>query len=319
KVDQRVVVGRSGDKNAVTVDAVTGATVTVMVINESVMRAAHTVAVDLGLIEAGARARPKIALVREDVYKPSTWPKLVGNGAIRRMHLTRGQVDDAFIGTEAEGIDVAAPEQRDETFIDLYATHLNPPTIGRNLLGERQYADLMANLKPGEHAFAVLASGDYSFKGSGYVRGGIFDRVQLRQFGDIISFRDRDYQRLSDVYAEGMPQFYEMAVFVIREQHAFDPGSPWTLELLVRRQIGPVDGIFTSFELPYQIPEEYIERPQPTAEELAAIEEANRPMWVNIWYQKSFQIGVLSVALVALLVILFLQDYLVKFPRFMHN
>jgi len=38
KVDQRVVVGHSSDSNAVTIDAVTGATVTVMVINEIVMR-----------------------------------------------------------------------------------------------------------------------------------------------------------------------------------------------------------------------------------------------------------------------------------------
>lgn len=318
KVDQRVVVGRSGDKNAVTVDAVTGATVTVMVINEIVMRAAHTVAVDLGLIEAGASARPKIALVREDVYQPSNWTELVGNGAIRRMHLTRGQVDDAFIGTEAEGIDVAAPEQRDETFIDLYATHLNPPTIGRNLLGERQYADLMASLKPGEHAFAVLANGDYSFKGSGYVRGGIFDRVQLRQFGDIISFRDLDYIRLSDVYAEGMPDFFEMAIFIAREHYRFDPGSAWNLELLVRRQTGPVQSIFTSFEMPYLMPEDYIEHPPLTAEELAAIEEANRPLWVNIWYQKSFQIGVLCAALGLLTIIMFLQDKFTQRPQFLH-
>ncbi len=73
-----------------------------------------------------------------------------------------------------------------DTFIDLYATHLNPPTIGRNLLGEAQYRTLMAELKPGEQAIAVMGSGRYSFKGSGYVRGGIFDRVQLRQSGDTI-------------------------------------------------------------------------------------------------------------------------------------
>jgi len=314
RVNQRVVVGRSSDKSAVTVDAVTGATVTVMVINEIVMRAAHTVAVDLGLVEAGTTARPKLALVREDVHKPAGWTELVGNGAIRRMLLTRGQVDDAFKGTEAEGIDIAGPEQRDETFIDLYATHLNPPTIGRNLLGERQYADLMASLKPGEHAFAVLANGEYSFKGSGYVRGGIFDRVQLRQFGDTISFRDLDFMRLSDVYAEGMPSFFEMAIFTARDQHRFDPGSPWSLELLVRRQVGPVESIFTSFELPYLMPEEYLERVPLTAEEQAAVDEANRPLWVNIWYQKSFQIGVILVALMLLTVILFLQDKFTQHP-----
>ncbi|MCQ4269106.1 NosR/NirI family protein [Pseudomonas stutzeri] len=317
KADQRVVVGRSSDKSAVTVDAVTGATVTVMVVNEIIMGSAHKVAASLGLVKDNLEARQKPALVRADVYKPASWAELTGNGAIRRLHLTNGQINEAFKGTAAEGVDEASAEELGETFIDLYAAHLNPPTIGRNLLGDNQYRFLMEELKPGEHAIAVLGSGEYSFKGSGYVRGGIFDRVQVRQFGNIISFRDLDFQRLNDVYAEGIPEFKEMAIFIIREQTGFDPGTPWTLELLVRRQTGPVDGIFTSFELPYQIPEEYIERPQPTAEELAIIEEANRPMWVNIWYQKSFQIGVILVALGLLTVILFLQDKLTKHPTFL--
>lgn len=319
KADQRVVVGRSSDKDAITVDAVSGATVTVMVVNEVVMKAAHQVGVSLGLVKANNSARQKPATIREEVYQPATWAELTGNGAIRRLHLTNGDITQAFKGTEAEGIDEAPVDQVEDTFIDLYVAHLNAPTIGRNLLGDNQYRFLMEDLKPGEHAFAVLGNGQYSFKGSGYVRGGIFDRVQIRQFGNIISFRDLDYQRLYDIFAEGAPQFHEMALFIVREDAKFDPGASWAMELLVRRQTGPVDSIFTSFELPYQIPEEYIERPQPTAEELAAIEEANRPMWVNIWYQKSFQIGVLGVALIALLVILFFQDYLVKFPRFMHN
>jgi NosR/NirI family nitrous oxide reductase transcriptional regulator len=317
-VQQRVVVGRSSDKSAVTVDAVTGATVTVMVINEAVMRSAHAVAVSLGLVEDAAGAAQKPARVRSDVYQAANWTELTGNGAIRRMLLTRGDIDEAFKGSEAEGVDEATAEQVGDTFIDLYVTHLNPPTIGRNLLGDNQYRFLMEDLKPGEHAIAVLGNGEYSFKGSGYVRGGIFDRIQLRQFGDIISFRDLDFIRLSDVYAAGIPDFYEMAIFIIRDQYRFDPGSAWNLELLVRRQIGPVESIFTSFELPYQMPEQYIERPQPTAEELAAIEEANRPLWVNIWYQKSFQVGVLLAALGLLTVILFLQDSLTKKPQFLH-
>ena len=66
----------------------------------------------------------------------------------------------------------------------------------------------------------MLGSGEYSFKGSGYVRGGIFDRVQLRQFGDIISFRDLDFQRLNDIYLDGAPRFSEMAIFIVREAAA---------------------------------------------------------------------------------------------------
>ncbi|KWR80895.1 ferredoxin [Pseudomonas sp. PI1] len=318
RADQRVVVGRSSDARTTTIDAVAGATVTVMVVNEIVMRAAHTVAVSLGLIEDGGSVRPKPAQVRLDAFQPATWAELTGNGAIRRLQLNRGQIDDAFKGTEAASVGAADAAHRADDFIDLYTALLNPPTVGRNLLGERQYQELMDSLKPGEYAIAVLGNGQYSFKGSGYVRGGIFDRVQLRQFGDILSFRDLDYQRLSDVYAEGMPAFAEMAVFIVRAQHRFDPGTPWNLELLVRRQTGPVASLFTSFALPYQTPEAYLLRPQPSAEELAALEEAKRPLWLRIWYQKSFQIGVLLGALALLATILFLQDALTRRPHLLH-
>lgn len=318
KVSQRVVVGHSSDPNAVTVDAIAGATVTAMVVNEVIMRAAHEVAVSLKLIEDTAGVTRKPATVRKDFFEPATWEQLTGNGAIRRLNLTRGQVDAAFKGTEAEGVGNAAADQVDETFIELYTADLNPPTIGRALLGDNQYRFLMQDLKPGEQAIAVLGRGLFSYKGSGYVRGGIFDRVQLRQFGNVISFRDMDHQRLSDVFAKGMPEFTEMSIFIVREPAKFDPGAPWSLELLVRRQTGPVSGTFSSFELAYQLPEPYLERPLPSAEELAALEEASRPMWLNIWYQKSFQITVLGTALLLLTAILFLQDTFTRRPHFLH-
>ncbi|WP_420231199.1 transcriptional regulator NosR [Pseudomonas sp. ABY48] len=318
KVNQRVVVGHSSDPNAVTVDAIAGATVTAMVVNEVIMRAAHDVAVSLGLVKGNAGLAVAPARVREDIYQPADWKTLTGNGAIRRLLLTRGQVDASFKGTEAEQVETASGDQVNDTFIDLYATHLNPTTIGRNLLGEAQYRTLMAELKPGEQAIAVMGSGRYSFKGSGYVRGGIFDRVQLRQSGDTISFRDLDFQRLNDVALDDMPDFDEMAIFIIRASHRFDPGSPWNLELLVRRQTGPVSGTFSSFELAYQLPEPYLERPLPTAEQLAAAEEASRPMWLTLWYQKSVEISVLGVALLVLTAILFFQDSLARRPTLLH-
>ncbi|SIS25151.1 NosR/NirI family transcriptional regulator, nitrous oxide reductase regulator [Pseudomonas sp. 7SR1] len=318
KVNQRVVVGHSSDPDAVTVDAIAGATVTAMVVNEVIMRAAHDVAVSLGLVKGDAGLAVAPARVREDVYEPADWKTLAGNGAVRRLHLTRDQVDASFKGTAAEKVEAASAEQAGDTFIDLYVTHLNPPTIGRNLLGEAQYRALMSELKPGEQAIAVMGSGRYSFKGSGYVRGGIFDRVLLRQFGDTISFRDMDFQRLDDVAAEGMPEFDEMAIFIIRASHRFDPGSPWSLELLVRRQTGPVSGLFSSFELAYRLPEAYLERPLPTAAQLAAAEEASRPLWLTLWYRKSVEIVVLAVALLVLTIILFFQDPLARRPRLLH-
>nr|WP_225923570.1 NosR/NirI family protein [Pseudomonas marvdashtae] len=317
-VNRRVVVGHSSDPSAVTVDAIAGATVTAMVVNEVIMRAAHDVAVSLGLVKGDAGLALAPARVRSDIFQPADWTTLTGNGAIRRLHLTRSQVDASFKGTEAEQVETASGEQVNDTFIDLYVTHLNAPTIGRNLLGETQYRTLMTELKPGEQAIAVMGSGRYSFKGSGYVRGGIFDRVQLRQSGDTISFRDLDFQRLNDVAMDDMPDFDEMAIFIIRASHRFDPGAPWSLELLVRRQTGPVSGTFSSFELSYQLPEPYLERPLPTPEQLAAAEEASRPMWLTLWYQKSVEISALGAALLVLTAILFFQDSLARRPALLH-
>lgn len=318
-VEQRVVIGRTKDETAVTIDAVSGATVTVMVVNEIVMRAAHRVAVSLGLVEAHSEIKSKPATILKDYFRPSDWHTLTGDGSVRRMLLNHGQVDDAFIGTEAEGVEAVAEDQRDTPFIDLYLADLTVPTIGRNILGDKQYQAIMEELNEGDHAMMVVANGDYSFKGSGYVRGGIFDRIQMRQFGEVISFRDLDFFRLSDVYAQGMPNFTEMGIFIARSQYAVDPGSPLSFELLVRRQTGPVDSIFTSFELGYQLPEEYIDRPALTASEQAAIDEANRPLWLSVWYQKSFQISIISIALIVLVAILFMQDFLARRPGLLHT
>ena len=313
--DQRVTVGGTSSERKVAVDGLSGATVTVMVINEVIMRTAHRVGVELGMVEGGGTSRPPMASVDKQAFEQKTWTELTGDGSVRRLRLSRGQVDDSFKGTEAEGVDTAAPDERDEALIDLYTAYLDAPSIGRNLLGESQYQWLTSELEEGEHAIAVMANGDYSFKGSGYVRGGIFDRVQIRQFGDTFNFRDLDFYRLSDVYAEGMPDFSEMAIFIIRQQYNFDPGTPWTLELTVKRQTGPLDSEFQVFPLEYQLPDQYYTRPEPVLTEEEWLE--NQPMWVQVWYQKQFQIVVLGVGIAVLLFILFFQDWLVQKPKMM--
>ncbi|ROR32392.1 transcriptional regulator NosR [Inmirania thermothiophila] len=314
KVTDRIAVGSKAPPGFDRVDAVTGATVTVMVVNQTIMRAARKVAASRGIAEVGVATAAR-AKVRMDVFEPRGWSDLLGAGAVRRLHLTRGEVDDAFRGTAGEGVGDAPPEARDETFIDLYYAYLNPPTVGRNLLGEEQYRWLMETLEEGEHAIAVMANGLYSFKGSGYVRGGIFDRVQLRQDGQLITFHDLDYYRLADVYADGIPTFREMAIFVIRKGFEFDPGTPWELELLVRRQVGPVKSVFTSFTAGYETPEAFLERPQPAAEEAGEGE----PMWVSVWRNRRFDVAVLLAGLGALVLILVFQEPLARRPRLLRN
>jgi len=81
-------------------DAISGATVTVIVVNETIMRAARQVAVSLGITE-DVSAQPA-ATVKADVFKTADWQTLTGDGSIRHLHLSHGEVDQAFVGTPAE-------------------------------------------------------------------------------------------------------------------------------------------------------------------------------------------------------------------------
>jgi NosR/NirI family nitrous oxide reductase transcriptional regulator len=308
KVTSRIKVGAGKREGYVNVDAITGATVTVMVMNEAILRSARQVAIDQGIIPDTRGKIREPARVRTELFEESNWKELTGNGAIRRMLLTREKVDQVFVGTAAEEVDKASVDEAGDAFIDLYYAYLNAPTIGKNLLGESQYNWLMAELKPGEHAITLMANGIYSFKGSGYVRGGIFDRIQLRQGDNEISFRDLDYHRLSDVYVKDMPDFSEMAIFIIREPRHFDPGQSWELELLVKRQTGPLDSVFSSFTAHYEIPPSYVEiKP--------IVEEIDEPIWRAVWRDRTFQIVVLVIGLVVVTLIMALQDWLVRFPN----
>lgn len=313
KADQRVTVGGTSTEFRKAVDGLSGATVTVMVVNEVIMRSAHRVGAELGLVKGESKDRLPTAELNIGEFHEKSWQELTGDGSVRRLLLTRGQVDDSFKGTAAEGVEAAAPDQRDQPLIDMYVAYLDVPDIGRSLLGESQYEWLTSELKDGEHAIAVMANGAYSFKGSGYVRGGIFDRVQIRQFGDTFNFRDLDFYRLSDVYAAGMPDFTEMGIFIIRQQYNFDPGTEWALELTVKRQTGPLDSEFQVFPLEYQLPDQYYTRPELVLTEEQWLDE--QPLWVQVWYKRKFQVVVLGAGIFVLLMILFFQDWLVRRPN----
>ncbi len=307
RVDDHIKVGGGRQGATINIDAVSGATVTVIVMNRAIMRSALKVAISRGLVADDAGEGPPPPQLREDYFVKAGWDELTGNGAIRRMLLKRGQVDASFINTEAEGRELAPPGEEESAFIDLYSAYLSAPTVGRNLLGDSQYEHLMAELKPGEHAIALLANGIYSFRGSGFVRGGIFDRILIRQGDSEIAFRDLDYYRLDDVYAEDMPEFAEKAIYIIREQHGFEPGLSWELELLVKRQTTPLESVFSSFSSDYTLPDDYLLESEYI--------DPNEPIWRGVWRDKMFQIVVLVAGLVVLTIIMILQDWLVHYPR----
>jgi NosR/NirI family nitrous oxide reductase transcriptional regulator len=310
--DDRLKVGGNKTEGVIHIDGLSGATVTVMVMNVAIVKAAKIVARDLGIISTTQQAIQPMGTIYPDVYEKSDWTTLTGNGAIRKLYLNRKTVDEAFVGTEAEHVEEATAEQKQDMFAEIYFAQADIPSIGRNLLGDSEYDYLLSTLKPGEHAMIFMGSG-YSFKGSGYVRGAIFDRIQILQNEEAFAFRDLDHSRVPDIYIEGAPEFKERSIFIVREHHEFNPASDWQLELLVRRQTGPLESIFTSFKAGYHTLEQYVDRPPliMPAPELSLAEQ--------VWNEKNTEVVILIILLVLVVMSLFFQDVLVRHPTFMHN
>ena len=247
----------AGDQS---LDIIAGATVTILVIDDAIRRSALRMARALGLAGLGeASSTPTRGEIDDAQEGVDDWMTLIGDGSVRRLNLNVGEVTADFAAAGKEKA-AARPESDDPEarFIDLYAAEVSVPVIGRSLLGDAEYENLRARLEPGQHALLIAANGLYSFKGSGFVRGGIFDRIQLVQGDGSIRFRDRQYKHLGDVEAELAQPFAEIALFVVPADAEFDPAMPWTLQLLVQRAIGALDKDFLLYELSYTLPARYL-------------------------------------------------------------
>jgi NosR/NirI family transcriptional regulator, nitrous oxide reductase regulator len=300
------------------VDIVSGATVTIMVIDDTIVHSAVKVAQALaGQAGTGAAAAPPLKIDPAQTAKQD-WLTLLGDGSVRRLRLKVSEVNEAYEKAGHPAAKVPADEAKPgDTFIELYAALVSIPSVGRSLLGDAEYQNMLKRLKPGQQAVLVAGNGLYSFKGSGYVRGGIFDRIHLIQRDISVRFRDRQHTRLADVLAEGAPRFREVALFRIDPKSGFRADRPWRIQLLVSREMAPLQKAFLTFDLGYTAPRKYFLKPAPAKVAAAAkpapaaAGPAATPLWKRLWQRKTVDIAILLAALGLLTAIFFFQNWVV--------
>jgi NosR/NirI family transcriptional regulator, nitrous oxide reductase regulator len=309
------------------VDIISGATVTVMVIDDNIVRAGLKVARALGLgglAPDAAPTGPRFELNPDAAAAPD-WMTLEGDGTLRRLSLDVGQVNAAFAALGDDRATARAlTEAPETTFVEMQAALVSHPAIARAILGEAEAANLATWLAPDEHAIMIVGRGLYSFKGSGYVRGGIFDRIVLIQDDVSVRFRDKMHKRLVAVQAEGAPGFSEADLFRIPADAGFDPTRPFRIQLLVQREVGPIEKVFTTFDLGYQLPEKYLRAVAPppapkVPDAVAAATEdevaAQQALWMRIWADKRPEIAVTAAMLAVLTLVFFFQGFATRNAR----
>ncbi len=311
-------------------DIVSGATVTIMVIDDSIVRAGLKVARQLGLggLEPELKSSgPQKTLTTTDNAAISNWQTLAGDGSSRALKLDISQINQAFIDSgDARAIKRPDKGDPEDTFIDMHVALISAPEIGRTLLGDDEYNNLVEWLDDGQDAILVLGRGEYSFKGSGYVRGGIFDRIQLIQGDKSARFFDKQHRRLGRLAPSDAPSFTELDIFKIPADMEFEPTKPFRLQLLVQRAVGAIDKAFITFDLGYRIPDrhtEIVKGTEPTHEDsnsnlgfASSNPDELSHLWKRIWEQKQIEVALLVVALTVLTGVFFFQMQVTRHEKF---
>ncbi len=267
---QRIVVGKA-DEGVTSVDAISGATVTALAQNQTILETAVSLGVGVGAV-SGREVTPGHFVTG---FEPWSWTEMWEEGALGRLYVSNEEM-----GLKKEG-----------AFIDLLFAIADAPHVGIGLLGPAEYKWYMGELADGEHLLVVLGNGSSSFKGSGFVRGGLFDRVRFEQGMRTALFSDKDYRPLAGAYASDAPSFKEGAVFILRGG-VLDPGKEFEFVFLgsVYNHDGGFGRDFRTFSQSFRLPS--------TVYEVDA--SADDSMWRQAWRNSGSKKWLLAAALLVL-------------------
>jgi transcriptional regulator of nitric oxide reductase/NAD-dependent dihydropyrimidine dehydrogenase PreA subunit len=275
------------------INGISGATVSARAFNHAIVQAARLVARSRGLTTGAASA----AMIDTASFQPLTWPELIAAGAIQRtlMH------DGGIAGTDSP--DVA---------LELHVAALNPPSIGRNLLGPMRYGEHVAPYGPQDLIVLLMGKGPYSFVGTKVFDTGTFDRVRIEQGTRtfVLKRELKNYVYLPFVSAKEAPKFDEIGLFRVPAESGIDVLAPWQVVIVM----GGGNGSSTptrEFKLSYSLPTRFV---LPPAEPFA--EEPLEAPWRESWRAQAGNLVVLGIGLLLLTALLIAMDRLTRHARF---
>jgi len=271
----------------VPIDMITGATVTAQVMDQTLITSGRMVAQALGIL---ASDDTRIVTWHAD-YQPKTWDELLAEGSIGHL----------FVPTA----DLVPTADKGEAWVDIYFADVTQPVIGINMLGESGYN--WAKGRAGENGkiFIVVSNGKDSYKGSGFVRGGIFERFYFQQGFNKYVFRDLSYEHLYGIKIDGAPDFKESGLFFLKEEH-FDSSNLWQFYYIASHLTGETatSKIFKTYSADFQFPEKYFD--------LKVIEKEKGPTVIEkMWKMKLGQVTLL-VLFLAFTFFLFIRRDLIR-------
>jgi NosR/NirI family transcriptional regulator, nitrous oxide reductase regulator len=314
---------RTKDQDGQVIDGLTGASITSIVFNDSILRAARIVARSRGIIEDATQNKVRLDL---DGFSAQDWVALEKSGALQNLTLSNQDVDDAFVRQYERAVPAPGGGDPEQTFISLYASMITPAGIGQNLLGFAAFSQLRASLAPGDQVLMVAGHGVYSFKGYTWrKRNGVFNRVQLIQGDKTWRFKKAQHQLVEKLDINGAPDFREIALFVIPAANQFNALKPWRLDLIVDREVRSGESLRTYFALNYTLPSQFILQPEPAtsgggiSDLIAEATTSGGGIWIKVWEGRAWEIAALLIMLFVLYLVMVLHDFAARRPKLLRR
>lgn len=298
-----------GDNGVVYFDGVTSATISVIIINDTILSSALKVA--RNKLEAFAQApaaRPKA-----DLYEPLTWQQMLDRDYVGRWRMSLEEAE-AEIGSSLDSYPEVPQPEPGEAFTDIHFAYVSAPMIGRNLLGDERFRWLTDNLKPGEQMLAVMSRGLFTHVPDDFRPGTVPGRLLLEQSDLVVELRDMN--RLDSetrLMAEGMPEFEKVHLFKMGGSGGFNPGAEAQLVLTLSLPKNHLVVDRVTFKKSLHLPQELfelVETEQPVVRQAA---------WVGLWLDRWVQITILVISLVVLTVFFARQQYFSRYPKLVHR
>lgn len=270
------------------IDGVGRATVSVRIINETIIASALKVArAKLGM--AGGKEPAAAAKLKADSGTTLTPKDLLSKGYLAETKITAADIEKTYAAAfnqdadASPGTDAKAKETR------IWSLYMSAPEIGRAAIGPDAYQKLAGETHEGDHAILVASSGRYGFRSTDQRRGSVPENLVLTQDGLPILINEATDVSLLD--APEFPKVSNGVVIKVLKETGFDPTRPFEIAMRITRKNGELFPRRESKEFPiaFKAPAEYFSAPE------VALEG-----WRAVWHEQRLQIG-LAAAMVALL------------------
>ena len=305
------------------IDGISSATVSAVLFNGAILRAARIVALSKGL---RLNDKPVVDIVN---FEKKKFYDLVSDGSISRLTLkledlknlgvtkpkisNRSGVADIYrykalfkgdtpVAAKQKEVKKGYKDTDRNLAIDLYVAPVVTPTIGRNLLGDKWYDIFVAGRDPEEMSIVITTLGRYALDGEPEIASGNFKRLAVIQNNERYPIEKSQFRNLGFLHGEDKPFFAEAGLYRIPAGN-INPVEPWKLELLIESEI-PSEN--KKIYVDYHLSNNYIIQP----DGLKKIANKDEPIWYAAWESQRKNIIILSFSLLILSLALIKMDTL---------